>query len=256
MSGYTSRSKIYACPPAKYKYTIIMSLNYYVTPNRISSEADDFMAVSVNRERYTIEDIYDYMTRQGSTLTKAEALAAFEEVMQGIVNIVEQGNSVVTPLVNIMPSISGVFDSEDDRFDVNRHKVGLSITPGIRLRETTTVINPQKVNARQRLPEPGQYLDNASDAENDTVTPLGGARIGGTLLKFDESDSGQGVFFVNTADGTENRADTPILRNKPSELIFMNPDLPAGSYRLEVRSIFDGSTEIRSGNLGATLTVA
>lgn len=47
-----------------------------------------------------------------------------------------------------------------------------------------------------------------------------------------------------------------MLRNKPGELIFLNPDLPTGTYRLEVRTIPKNSTEVRTGTLADELTVA
>lgn len=234
-----------------------MFLNYYLKRNKLTTNGNDFMAVGVNRQRYTIEDVYDHMTRQGSTLTKAEALAAFEEVTQGIINIVQQGNSVVTPLVNIMPSISGVFESDEDSFDERRHEVTLSISPGIRLRDVPPTIPTQKVRARVRKPELSHYHDMISGTQDDQVTPDAGARINGELLKFDEGDANQGIFFINTDDGSETQVDASrILRNMPSELLFNNPSLASGTYRLEVRTILNGSTDLRVGILIDELTVS
>jgi hypothetical protein len=88
-------------------------LQYYLVANHITPDPDDYMAVSINPESYSLEDIFDHMTREGSTITKAEALAGFEEVTQGILNLVEQGHSVNTPLVNISLGINGVFNGDD-----------------------------------------------------------------------------------------------------------------------------------------------
>lgn len=233
-----------------------MALQYYLIPNHMTPDPDDHMAVSINPVSYTIEDVYDHMTREGSTITTAEALAAFEEVMQGIINLVQQGHSVVTPLANISPSISGVFKSDEDTFDPSRHKVGINVTPGLRLRDTASEIPTEKVASREREPAPIHYYDNASETQDEIVTPDGGARITGSLLKFDETDANQGIFFVNTADGTETRVESSMLRNKPGELIFINPNLPAGNYRLEVRSLLEGTTQVRSGALSDELSVA
>jgi hypothetical protein len=234
-----------------------MFLDYYLKQNKLTTNGDDYVAVGVNRQRYTIDDVYDHMTREGSTLTKAEALAAFEEVTQGIINIVQQGNTVVTPLVNIMPSISGVFDSDEDTFDESRHQVGLSITPGIRLRDVPPAITTQKVASRERKPTLSHYYDKVSGTRDDQVTPDVGARVNGSMLKFDETDASQGIFFISTADGSETQVDTSsILRNMPSELLFNNPSLAAGTYRLEVRSIMTGSTDLRVGILSDELTVS
>jgi hypothetical protein len=232
-----------------------MSLQYYLRANNITDDPDDYMAVSQSPESYSLEDVFEHMTREGSTITKAEALAGFEEVIQGIVNLVEQGNSVVTPLVNISPSISGVFDGEEDRFDPDRHQVNINVSPGLRLRDTAGDIPTQKIAPKDRVPVLRHFYDNRSDTRNGTITPAGGARITGALLKFDEEDENQGVFFINTSDGSERRVNQRMLQNKPSELIFMLPDLSAGTYRLEVRSNLEFTSEVRKGALSEELTV-
>ncbi|MDZ7693878.1 MAG: DNA-binding domain-containing protein [Balneolaceae bacterium] len=149
-----------------------MALNYYLAPNRITSDRDEYLAVSVDREGYKIEQVYERMTRQGSTLTKAEALAAFEEVMQCIIDIVKEGNSVVTPLVNILPSLSGVFEDEDDRFDPGRHQVRMNVTAGLRLQAAATEVSPEKVPCRERRPAPAHFIDNATGQQDQVITPV------------------------------------------------------------------------------------
>lgn len=233
-----------------------MALEFYLIPNHMTPDPDDYMAVSSNPQTYSIEDVYDHMTREGSTITKAEALAVFEEITQGIINIVEEGNAVVTPLIQVRSNISGVFDGEEDTFDPARHHVRVNVSAGNRLREAADDIPTQKIAARERIPAPVHYHDSSSETQDEAITPGGGARITGSLLKFEEEDINQGIFFVNISDGTETRVETAILRNKPGELIFMNPELPAGTYRLEVRSMLPRASEVRTGALVNELTVA
>ena len=233
-----------------------MSLEFYLVPNHMTSDPDDYMAVSSNSQTYTIEDVYEHMTREGSTITKAEALAGFEEVTQSIINLVGQGYSVVTPLANYTSSIKGVFDSEDDTFDADRHQVRINLSTGIRMRKAAEEIPVEKVSVRERKPAPVHYHDNATETEDDVITVGRGARITGSLLKVDEEDTSQGIFFIHADDSTETRVEARLLKNKPGELIFINPDLPAGTYRLEVRSIINDTSELRKGILSDELTVA
>ena len=131
----------------------------------------------------------------------------------------------------------------------------INITPGLRLKSAAAGITPRKIAVRERQPFPAHFMDNATKLQDEEISPGTGARITGTLLKFDEIDADQGVFFVNTADGTDTRVETGMLRNMPSDLIFVNPALTAGTYRLEVRTILNGNSEIRSGALPAELIV-
>ena len=232
-----------------------MSLEYYLVPNHITDNPNDYRAVSRNSNSYTIEDVYKQMTREGSTVTKAEALAVFEEITQAIISIIQDGHSVVTPLVNISSSVTGVFDEEEDQFDSDRHKVQLNINSGLRLRNLPSSIAPTRVEGSEPAPDIKYLHDNVSETRSELLTPQGGARIKGSLLKFDEEDNQQGIFFINTQDATEHRVERAPLRNMPKELIFTLPDLPAGEYRLEVRSILSNTTTMRTGILSTPLTV-
>lgn len=233
-----------------------MSLQYYLVPNHITPDPDDYMAVSISPQTYTIEDVVDRMTREGLTITTAEALANFEQITRTIQELVYEGNTVNTPLANFSPGMSGVFIGEDDRFDPARHNTKINTNPGVRMRPQNGEIQVEKIEPREHLPVLRNYFDNASETQNDIITPGLGARITGSRLKFDEEDTNQGVFFVNSDDNSEVRVEASMLRNKPGELIFVNPELPAGTYHLEVRSILYNTSEVRSGTLKHELTVA
>ncbi len=235
-----------------------MSLQYYLVPNLLTADPNDHMAITLPGKSFSIEDVYDQMTHEGSTVTKAEALANFEEIVRGIVRLVKDGNSIVTPLINISPRVSGVFTDSEDSFDSARHQVRLRINMGMRLKEAQENIRVEKVAPRERLPVPLHFTDNTTEQVDEVVTPGGGARLRGSLLKFDEADPSQGVFFINTSSNTETRVTTKMLKNKPAELIFVIPssaNLSAGTYRLEVRSVINNSPGIRKGILADELTV-
>ncbi len=196
------------------------------------------------------------MTHEGSTVTKAEALASFEEITKGIIRLVSDGNSVTTPLVNISARIVGVFTSDDDRFDPSRHQVKLRVQPGTRLHDAEATITAEKVQAKERMPVLLHYEDNSTESKDSVATASGGARLTGNLLKFDEADDKQGIFFINTKDNSETRVPGKLLRNKPGELIFMNPALPKGTYRVEVRTVFANAKGIKKGTLADVVTVS
>ena len=86
------------------------------------------------------------------------------------------------------------------------------------------------------------------------MTPGGAARLVGYDLKFDPADPNQGAFFI-AADNSETRAEI-LIHNMPRELSFLNPALPAGVYRLQVRAILNDTPDLRVGQLEEQLTVA
>lgn len=233
-----------------------MALQFYLVPNLMTADPNDHMAVTVSGKSYTIEDVYDEMTHEGSTVTKAEALASFEEIVRGIIRLASEGKSIVTPLVNISPRVVGVFNNENDGFDRSRHQVKLRVSIGSRLREVEGKISVEKTAPKERQPVLVNYHDAGSETQNEVLTPSGGARITGNLLKFDESAADQGIFFVNTATGAATKVPTKPLKNKPGELIFMNPALAPGNYKLEVRAKLKDNSQLKTGVLDEVLTIS
>ena len=233
-----------------------MPLQYYLTPNVITTDPDDYMAVITNSRTLTIEDLYNQMTHEGSTITKAEALASYEEFSTGILRFVSEGYRVLTPLANFSASIVGVFTGEDDHFDSRRHHIKVRVQPGTRLQKAENAIRTEKVQPKERLPVLLHYEDNTTESKDSIATANGAPRITGSLLKVDESDVNQGVFFVDIKKGNETRVSGKMLRNKPGELIFMNPALPKGDYRVEVRALLRNNKSLLTGSLPDVVTVS
>lgn len=61
---------------------------------------------------------------------------------------------------------------------------------------------------------------------------------------------------MNLESHSVTRVEARMLENKPGELIFLNPDLPAGNYRLEVKSQVYHTPEVRVVVMMDELTVA
>jgi len=234
-----------------------MPLNYYLIDNPMTPDPADRMAISVVNQAYTLEDVIDEMISRGSTVTKAEALSVFEELARAIEVLVKDGNSVNTPLFIVSPGVVGVFANDDEGFDHSRHKVKLRIRPGNRLRLMEDNITVEKITMERAQPVLLHFHDNTSESQDEVITPGGGAKIVGSLLKFEENDTQQGIFFVNIGNGAVNRVTGKLLRNKPGELIFLIPsNLPESTYKVEVRTIFKGSKTLRTGTLPYELTLS
>lgn len=231
-----------------------MSFKYGLKENALSKTKKNFIAVPQHDASTTMDEIIDNMIGKGSTVTRAEAYAVIEEYNYALEQILLQGGCINTPMFNIAPSITGTFETEDEKFNKSKHQVNININPGIRLSKIADLIPVEKVAVDLRLPTLKSYTDIVSDTKNADITPGGIGHIKGNDLKLDATDPQQGVFFVAT-DGTETKI-ASIARNKPSELIFMIPNpLAQGTYRLEVRTIFHNTKNLRMGVLPMQLTV-
>jgi len=225
-----------------------MSLRYGLIPNHLTDDPDDFMGKVTDSETVTEVELVNQMTGKGSTVTKAEALSVIEEYEYAVVEAVKNGNNVNTRLFKLTPSVSGVFTNQNDGFDASRHAVKLNLNAGSRLNEAVVDIELRKVEIISVQPVPQQFVDLKTKVINESFTPGQIASIRGSLLKFDEEDNAQGIFFI-AADGTETRVDN-MVKNKPSELLFFVPEtITNGTFQVEVRTILPKQKTIRKGRL-------
>ncbi|MDR8389584.1 DUF4469 domain-containing protein [Aliifodinibius sp. S!AR15-10] len=73
--------------------------------------------------------------------------------------------------------------------------MNINFSSGVWLRDLPREIPTEKIEPNEREPKLRHYYDSQTGSQDETITPLAGARITGALLKFDEEDLSQGVFF-------------------------------------------------------------
>lgn len=229
-----------------------MTIIYSLHENHLTPDPNDYTASVSSLGTLNVDNLIDRMLNFGSTLTKADALAALELYHKVIQQALLEGYTVTTPTANYRVSIKGVFNGPNDSYDASRHTISPNVSPTRALRNQLKASTVQKAEADTRAPNLIEYIDFGSDTRNSTLTPGNAGQISGHRLKFDGADPTQGVFFV-AEDGTETTAVT-VMTNDPGKLLFLIPPLPAGSYFLQVRAAF-GQTK-RTGALQTTLTVS
>ena len=227
---------------------IIMALRYGLTPNHLTDDPNDCMAITTDNDTINIEQIVERAIGKGSTVTKAEALSTIEEYEYAIVEAIKEGNNVITELFKIYPSISGVFINEEDGFDPARHSVKLNLNAGDRLTNIVPDIELKKVKITSPQPVIQRFTDLKNNVVNESFSPGQIISIKGSYLKFDEEDAQQGIFFI-AADNSETKV-TNVVKNKPSELMFFVPDsLTTGTFQVEVRAILHKGKTLKKGRL-------
>ena len=231
-----------------------MPLKYALFENHLTDDPNDYMAKVQDVQPSTFDDVIDLMISRGSTVTRAEAMAVFEEYGLALEQLLREGRSVNTPLFNLTPSIKGVFFGLNDPFEASRHQVRINVKPGTRLRQIEAQIPVERVSPTERLPNPREFVDANSGARNGPLTPGGLGTLLGDYLKFNPNDTEQGIFFIDAAEAATRV--TVISVNKPKELHFLVPaTLASGTYSVEVRAILPQATQRRTGVLPHPLQV-
>jgi hypothetical protein len=233
-------------------------LDYHLVENLMTAAQDDCMAQVVNVRSYTNEEIAELMLKRGTLLTKADILAVLEVYREVILDLIEEGSAINTPLFHVSPSISGVFDGAGDSYDETRHHTHANINPGVDVREAVKKIKTRKVQVADPIPYIVEVKDVVSGSVNDKLTPGGVMQLRGSRLKFVETNPLNGVFLLLEIGGETNLP--VIVENKPGRLIVMLPAyLAPGSYTLEVRTTFSHgnkeSKQLKTGRFIKILTV-
>jgi len=87
------------------------------------------------------------------------------------------------------------------------------------------------------------------------VTPGSIGTISGNRLKFSAAAADEGIFFVHATGNAGPVKVAAVQGNKPGQLVFLVPALPAGGYFVEVRARMTNGQELRTGRLDSVLTV-
>jgi hypothetical protein len=231
-----------------------MKILFYLLKNSIASALNDRRAQVCNYEIITEKELFEYITRSGSSVTMGELKAIYEEIISAIYYFLKQGYGINTEFIRIKPVIVGVFDGDDDNFDPARHKIKFKVTLGKRYSHTADDVKTEKIIAPNNGPLPRTFEDLNSESVNETVTPGGTATLCGARLKFHQDNPQEGIFMIDSTN-TEHHI-TKIIGISNATAVFQIPDdLAAGEYSLEVRTRYKNSKKLKTGKLPATLTV-
>lgn len=224
-----------------------MSIQYFLLDNKLTPDPKDQRAMVASNGTRTMDDVINEAMKRGTLVTRTDMIAVTQLLFEIMTDFAAEGYTLNTPLVNMKPTIKGVFASVVSTFNAAEHELKPSITPGLLLREKFKKATVEKIETSQNKPLPIELHDQKSDARNDEITPAGVGVLLGSRLSFDASDPDQGVFFID-ATGTAT-AVSEFVKTKPAEVIFLIPaGLATGIYTLELRSKMGGNT-LRKGNL-------
>jgi hypothetical protein len=232
-----------------------MPIKYCLHRNAISKNTESHKAMIIPHKVHDLQSIISQMLQRGTTLDEVDILASLHLFFEVVVQEVTDGNHVNLPIVNIKPSITGEFDSATDRFEIVRHQLKTTTSPGILLKRNIKNSTVEKVSKSTRIPILLVFTDMQSQTINDCITPNGIAQIEGNHLKFNPANPSEGLFFVN--GNNEIFQATIFATRHPSKLIFSIPGaMPTGTYTLILKKAFGKTaTTLRKGALPFSLKV-
>jgi len=222
-------------------------------PNNLRKGERVFRALIRKRQKYTLDEVVTRVVRRSPALTAAAVRGTLDLFMEEVSEILENGDSVTTPLFKAQCSISGKFIDPDDYSLTNRHQVKVNLKPGNLLNKMAKRVRPHKVESHLPRPLIELFTDMTTGEVNAVLTPGGPAVIKGTRLKFDADDPEQGVFLQS--EDRQLLHIGSVLRNVFSQIVLVIPvGLSPGAYQLIVKSKLK-TQQLRTGELSHDLRV-
>jgi hypothetical protein len=170
-------------------------------------------------------------------------VSVLEAEKQVICEMVEEGDAVTTELFNVFPSMSGVYAGATDSYDPSRHHVKVNLHTGTALRDAVARIKPKKTSGGIATIAILAVTNVKTGSINHLITPNRNLRITGQKLKLAGEQAG--VYFINQMDESRTQVDpSDIALNHPIELLVVTPELPPGTYKLEVITQYSGTGKL------------
>lgn len=231
-------------------------VKYALIENQLGNDSEGCLAIVSSQGAANLEDIISYMVAEGTGLTRPQALAYFEKLVQSVEYFISLGHSVTTPLFRVRTSLSGTFTDKNDSFDSSRHQIHVRTTTSTRLRKLENSLKVSKIKLNRLSPSLEILSDVSSGTDNGQLTPGGIAILRGNLLRFEAEDLLQGIFIVPVNNpSSEIRVETYAMV-RPSSVFFQVPALSPGEYMIYCKSMSNGWKSLRKGELGIALEVA
>ena len=233
-----------------------MSIEYTLNKGSHLLEAHQYVA-RVQARTADLDQVVNRIIERGSTVGRADVASVLEDFFGAVESLLLDGWNVSTPGANYRVSIRGIFEGQGDSYDSSRHQITARASAGRRLRSTISHrARLEKVVAARTTPIVLEYIDVDSGETNAALTPGGQGRLTGNLVKFDQGDPAQGIFFV-AADGSETRVESVAWNGSAKHIFLVPATLSAGEYELQVRAAWNSAgDDVRSGALLEKLTVA
>jgi len=211
-----------------------MPFTYALYPNPLK---ENYKAQAQNIETYSLDDVVNQITREGSILKPTECYAVLHAFFDQLATNLQKGIGFQSDYLRLMPGIKGAFETSEDSFDPKKHKTVANISAGKTLKKAASTMETKKMTATPpktaHIKQVQSLVSNTQPPEIAVGRPL---EIKGELLKIDPEQPDEGVFLILTT--TQQAIPlTSIYRNYPSVIQCMTPKtLPAGQYYLEIRN--------------------
>lgn len=224
---------------------ILHKIKAYLYDNYLTKDnPNDFIARTVSERSLNVRQICEAAVNRGGADVSAAAMEhATGLFLKEMAYQLCDGYSINTGYFTAGTQIRGVFNSPAETFNSEKHSILFQFNQGEKLRAEISNIEISILGVADSSSAILQVTDVKSGTVNDILTPGRNLKISGSKIKVAGDSTANGIYFVNTATNDRNAVDiSDWVVNNPSEIIVVVPDLPTGTYQLEVITQFTSNS--------------
>jgi len=230
-------------------------------PNPMKNAKGTYMARTSAYGTVGIKEICKSKSKKRGELNNPDSMEYYVKLFfEEMAELLTLGYNINTGYFKAAVKINGKFDTSNDKFDPERHKINFKFSQGKIMRE---IAEETEAEILQLIPFNfviSRVEDRFTGSINELLTPGKNLIMNGVKIKLVGEHPDVGVYFINEASGEKIKvAQHEIAVNQNNKLIIVIPTLPPGNYQLVVSTQYAGSgtplTEPRSCSLVQTLKV-
>jgi hypothetical protein len=235
-------------------------LDYYLEPNTLTGAAPGTYRAVVTQQESAEGDAYVKMAAKTLNISEGETIGLLNGLAQAAQTLIGQGWGFKLPGFGSFGfSIRGSFDGPDAPYDPSVQKVGLSFRLDRALVAAAQTAPKNRIHGVVHGPVIDAVVDMTANTTNSTLHPGGNTKISGKNIKIAGTAPSNGIRIVDEVGDSSPVAPAAISRNSPTELVFICPNLPAGTYQVRVTTQYANSSTLadtpRSYTFESELTV-
>lgn len=190
------------------------------------------------------EDIAKQIIEEGSEIKYDTLLSVFNQHDRIIRELLQNGTSVLTGVAQYTPSVGGVWNSSTEKYNPEKHKVSVSISPSAELRKALSVVGLEVLGVKDSTARIGLVTDTATGLTDGSMTPGDDILISGEKIRVAGDAEGVGVFFIDSK-GVETAVTRRLTQNDPKTVIARVPaELAEGTYTLRIVTQYSNSNTL------------
>ncbi|WP_372641806.1 DNA-binding domain-containing protein [Ancylomarina sp.] len=229
-------------------------MEYYISKNHLNKNEENCIGRTSTIGIINKDDLIREIAKEGTGITSYEVESIFKRLEIVLSDLLKKGYGINTPILNITPSIRGIFKDWDDSFDPKRHLLQFKTSSGVILKKAAKETKLYKSEPTSYTIDIFSFTSHNKNENKDILTPNSIGELKGNKLKFDDTDIKQGIFLI-AEDGSECRIDVYAHNTKAKQLFQIPSILATGKYVLELRSLPLHSSQLKSGRLDTPLFV-